>query len=103
MSSLIRNKIRHTSLIQSFSIENDKNKHHHLMTTFATRMLLAGNVGELVRKITRHTRPETLLDHYTNIDMASAQAVGQKLEKFNQNQGRKGKVKGEAKKKAPGK
>lgn len=55
-----------------------------LRATAATRMMMAGNVGDIVRKITRHTRTETFLDHYTNIDQINARAVGEKLDEFNE-------------------
>lgn len=53
-----------------------------LRATGATRMMLAGNAGDLVRKITRHTRTEIFLDHYTGVDVENARMIGAKLSDF---------------------
>lgn len=71
-----------------------------LRRTGSTRMMLAGNAGPMVQKITRHTKPETLLDIYTAVDVTNAREVGRKLQKFNEKQGNKVKAKVEAKNKA---
>ncbi len=57
-----------------------------LRASAATRMLLTGTSGDLVRKITRHTRTETFLDHYTNIDIQIAQTIGVRLDEFQKKQ-----------------
>lgn len=68
-----------------------------LRATGATRMMLAGNAGDLVRKITRHTKTETFLNHYTSVDVENARLIGEKLQEFNEIQ--TSKVKDKVKKK----
>jgi len=53
-----------------------------LRSTAATRMVLAGNPESQVMKITRHTEFETFLKHYSNVDIANARAVAQRLDSF---------------------
>jgi integrase len=60
-----------------------------LRSTGATRMLLAGNPSAIVQKVTRHSREEIFLDHYTNVDVQNARAVGEKLSGFIESQQRK--------------
>ncbi|HEX8636840.1 MAG TPA: site-specific integrase, partial [Pyrinomonadaceae bacterium] len=73
-----------------------------LRSTASTRMLLAGNTGELVRKITRHTQVKTFHDHYTNIDIQNARLIGEKLADFTSGQISKGNDKENMKKAASG-
>jgi integrase len=70
-----------------------------LRASGATRMMLAGNVGDLVRKITRHQRLDTFIDHYTAIDEQNARTIGRKLDKFNKKEAGRVKARGEANKK----
>lgn len=53
---------------------------HDLRATGATRMLMAGVSDALARKVTRHSREETLRKHYTRIDIVNAQSIGAKLD-----------------------
>jgi integrase len=53
-----------------------------LRSTGTTRMLLAGGSLPQVMKITRHTRAATFLEHYTNVDIGSAQHIGGLLDRF---------------------
>lgn len=62
---------------------------HDLRSTAATRMLLAGNPGEMVRKITRHSQEKTFREHYTIVDIANTVEVGNKLSEFNSIHNRK--------------
>ncbi|HEY0459241.1 MAG TPA: tyrosine-type recombinase/integrase [Pyrinomonadaceae bacterium] len=55
-----------------------------LRSTGATRMMLAGNDGTLVRKVTRHTQEKMLREHYTNIDIENARLIGERLSEFNE-------------------
>lgn len=73
-----------------------------LRATGATRMLLAGNSGDMVRKVTRHTKAETFLDHYTAVDAANARMIGQKLQEFNEKQRSRGEVRGDNKTRGTG-
>lgn len=58
-----------------------------LRATAVVRMLNAGVSGDLVRKITRHSKDtDIFLKHYTRIDLSNAQNIGKKLQEFNQSQ-----------------
>lgn len=55
-----------------------------LRATGATRMQLSGTVANLVKKVTRHSKVETLHKHYTLVDMRNAQEIGDRLDEYNQ-------------------
>lgn len=74
-----------------------------LRRTGTTRMLLSGSQIASVQKVSRHARPEILLDIYNAVDVQNAQEIGRKLHNFNEKQRRKGEAKGKAKQKASGK
>jgi integrase len=68
-----------------------------LRSTGATRMVLAGNPHTQVMKVTRHTRLDTFLEHYTNVDIINAQEIGGNLDEFLKKQQRKVKAQVKAK------
>ena len=69
-------------------------QYRDLRATGATRMLMAGTNDVMTRKVTRHARAETLLDHYTRINLVNAQNIGARLDSLIQSNQPKGKSKG---------
>lgn len=57
-----------------------------LRATAITRMLDSGSSGDIVKKISRHSKDtEIFHKHYTRVDLKSAQEIGKKLDEFNRN------------------